>query len=444
MAIPEGLRTSLNAIRETSIVEGTLYHQYVPEILPDTDIGSFAAPIVADQTIANEFMSRLVKRIVYTIVEAKLFRNKLEVLKGTDLPLGAIGEELYINPIKGRRFDVDDFAGLLAKYDIDLKAQFPAVNTDIQYPVSVSRAKLKSAFTSWGDLESFITGVTNAMYNAAYIDEYRFIKNLVGNAYRTNSIQMQTVSAVTSADTAKALVKALRNAYLSFQEPTSANNAWAKVGGYGNAVVTWSNPEDIYVLVRNDILTELDVEVLASAFNMDKADLMGRVIGVDNFDKYDEDGNKTFDGSAIVCGIFDKAWFRIKDQDLEMDEFYNPNNRVWNMYLNKVSMYQYSMFANGLLMVTSVPTIHATTISMPATATVVEDGTVELPIITDPFQANATITYTTSAAGKATVAAKSGNNKIAVVTGVDEGSATITATDGTVTATCTVTVTAKS
>ena len=107
MAIPEGLRTALNAIRETSIQDGTLYHQYVPEILPDTDVGSFAAPIVADQTIANEFMSRLVKRIVYTIVESKLFRNKLEVLKGDNLPLGAIGQEIYVNPIKGRRFDVD-------------------------------------------------------------------------------------------------------------------------------------------------------------------------------------------------------------------------------------------------------------------------------------------------------------------------------------------------
>ena len=171
---------------------------------------------------------------------------------------------------------------------------------------------------------------------------------------------------------------------------------------------------------------------------------MGRVIGVDNFDKYDEDGNKTFDGSAIVAGIFDRAWFRIKDQDLEMDEFYNANNRTWQMYLNKVSMYNYSMFANGLLMVTSVPTIHATKITLPATATVAEGATVELTALTEPFQSNATITYTTSAAGKATVAAKSGNNKIAVVTGVDEGSATITATDGNVTATCTVTVTAAS
>lgn len=441
MAIPDGLRTSLNAIRETAIEDGSLYPRYVPEILPDTDIGSFAAPIVADQTIANEFMSRLVKRIVYTIVESKLFRNKLEVLKGDNLPLGAIGQEIYVNPIKGRRFNVDDFAGLLAKYEADIKVQYPGVNTDIQYPVTVSRAKLKSAFVSWSELEGFITGISNALYNSAYIDEYKFIKNLVGNAYRTNSIQMQQVSAVTSADTAKALVKALRNAYLSFQEPTSENNAWAKVGGYGNAVVTWSNPEDIYVLVRNDVLTEVSVEDLAYAFNLDSASIMGRVIGIDNFDKYDEDGNKVFDGSAIVAGIFDRSWFRIKDQDLEMDEFYNANNRTWQMYLNKVSMYNYSCFSNGKLLVTSVPEIAPTTMSMPTTATVAETKTVEIPVITDPFQANKTITYSTSAAGKATVAAKEGNNKIAVVTGVDAGEATITATCGSVTATCTVTVT---
>ena len=114
------------------------------------------------------------------------------------------------------------------------------------------------------------------------------------------------------------------------------------------------------------------------------------------------------------------------------------------MYLNVKKMYNYSLFANGMLFVTSAPTVAPTTITMPATATVVDGGTVELPIVTDPFQANATITYTSSAAGKATVAAKEGNNKIAVVTGVDVGSATITATCGNVTATCTVTVTAAS
>lgn len=443
MAIPEGLRTSLNAIRETAIQDNTLYARYVPEILPDTDIGTFAAAILADQSVANEFMSRLVKRIVYTIVETKVFRNKLKMLEGDRIPLGAIGQEIYINPAKGRRFNVDDFAGLLAKYEADIKVQYPAVNTDIQYPVTVSRAKLKSAFVSWGNLEDFISGISNSLYNGAYIDEYRFIKNLVGNAYRTGSIQMQTVSAVSSEATGKALVKALRNAYLSFQEPTSANNAWAKVGGYGNAVVTWSNPEDIVILIRNDVLTEVDVDVLAAAFNMDKANFMGRVIGVDNFDKYDEDGNKTYDGSAILCGIFDKSWFRIKEQDFEMDEFYNANNRTWQMYLNVTKMYNYSLFSNGLLMVTSEPEVAPTSLTMPRSVTVKAGEDIEVPVVTDPFQANKTIVYSITSGGKATVAAKEGNNKVAVITGVGAGTETVTATCGNVSTTCEVTVTAE-
>lgn len=90
MSIPAGLQTALNAIRETSIEDNTLYARYVPEINPETDVGTFAAPIIADQTIANEFMTRLIKRIVYTQVETKMFRNKLKMLEGDRIPLGAI------------------------------------------------------------------------------------------------------------------------------------------------------------------------------------------------------------------------------------------------------------------------------------------------------------------------------------------------------------------
>lgn len=447
MAIPEGLRTSLNAIRETSIQDNTLYARYVPEILPDTDIGTFSASIVADQTIANEFMSRLVKRIVYTQIENKTFRNKLKILEGDRMPLGAIGQEIYINPAKGRRFNVDDFAGLLAKYEADIKVQYPAVNTDIQYPVTITREKLRSAFTSWGNLNDFISGISNSLYNGAYIDEYRFTKNLVGNAYRTNSVQMQTVSALTNESTRKDFVKALRNAYLDFQEPNSNNNAWSKVGGYGKAVVTWSNPEDIVLLIRNDVLTEIDVEVLSAAFNMDKTNFMAnKVIAVDNFDKYDEEGNKTFDSSTILALIADKSWFRIKEQDMAMDEFYNANNRTWQLYLNMVKMYNFSVFANAKLIVTTEPEVAPTSLKFSAglTATVEKGNTLELPVITDPAQANKTIEYTSGTTAKATVASKEGNNKVAVVTGVAAGTSVITATCGNVTTSITVTVTEAS
>lgn len=90
MAIPVGLKTALNNIRETSIDNNTLYHRYVPEIFDDTDIGSFASPILSNPSVMNEFMNVLVQRIVYTQVDMKLFRNPLRVLEGDRIPLGAI------------------------------------------------------------------------------------------------------------------------------------------------------------------------------------------------------------------------------------------------------------------------------------------------------------------------------------------------------------------
>ena len=56
---------------------------------------------------------------------------------------------------------------------------------------------------------------------------------------------------------------------------------------------------------------------------------------------------------------------------------------------------------------------------------VAAEDTLELHIETTPFPANATITYSSGTVANATVAAKEGNNKIAVVTGVKAGTTTI-------------------
>ena len=442
MAIPEGLRTALNEIRETSIQDNTLFARYVPEIMPDTDIGSYAAAITADQNVYNEFFQRLVKKIVYSQVQTREFRNKLKGLEGDRMPLGSIGEEIYINAVKGRRFNVDDFAGLLAKYDADMKVQYPAINSDIQYPVTITRAKAKTAFVSWEALGNFISGITDALYNGAYIDEYNTTKGLVTDAYLTNSVQIETVTAPTTAATADAFITKARELFLNMQEPTDEYNAWAKVGGYGNAVITWSRPEDIVFILRNDVSSVVDVLSLAQAFNLEYKTLLGNIYTVKSFDVKDSEGTVVKDGSKILGIMCDRSWFRIKSQDFELDEFYNANNRTWQMYLNVVKMYQYSLFANAVVFATEAPTVKPTSISLvPSTASVEEEDTVELKAVTVPFQANATITYTSSAEAKATVAAKQGDNKTAVVTGVADGSATITAAVDSVSGTATITVT---
>ena len=435
----EGLVTSLNAIREIS---SEIYHRYVPIIDSTTDIGKFAEPILSVPEVYNEFCNALVNRIVYTQFEIKSFRNPFVVLEGDRIPLGYAGQEIYVNPAKGRQYNANDFAGLLVKYEADVKVQYQAINSDLQYPVTFSRQQLKKAFTSWGDLEGFIDGLSNSLYNGAYIDEFKNTKNIIAGAYKDNKAVIQTVSAVSDEATAKAFVEKARELYLNFQLPSSDYNAWAKCGGEGRPVVTWTNPEDIVMIVRNSVRAKLDVNVLAEAFNMDKATLLGNILTVDNFDVYDDEGTKIYDGSAIVGMIADKSWFRIKRQDMFMDSFYNANNRSIQYYLNLIKIYNFSLFANGVIFATSQPTVAIESMKFAegTAVSVDKDDTKAVTVLTTPAWANATITYTSGSTAKFTVAADTNNNKRAIITGVGSGTATLTASDGSTSTTLTVTV----
>jgi hypothetical protein len=248
------------------------------------------------------------------------------------------------------------FAGLLQKYESDVKVQYQTVNMDVQYPVTITRAKIKNAFVSWGSLEEFINGITQSLYAGASIDQYNWTKALVSNAYRNGHTINKIITKPTDEASAKAFVKAAREYFMNFQTPTTDFNAWAKVNTDDEkAIVTWTNPEDVVFLIRNDVLAELDIEVMASAFNIDSAKLYGRIIGVKDFDMFNDEGEKVFDGSAILGLMADKNWFKIKSQDIEMDVFFNPNNRCYNYYLNVVKMYNYSLFANAVVFATEEP-----------------------------------------------------------------------------------------
>ena len=435
----ESLVTSLNRIREVS---STIYHQYIPELTSDSDIGKLAQPVLSVPEVYNEFCGALINRIVYTQFLAKAFRNPFVVLEGDALPLGYAGQEVYVNPTKGRVYNPEDFAGLLIKYEADVKVQYTHINVDVQYPVTFSRQQLKKAFTSWGDLESFIENLSNSLYNGMYIDEFNATKQLMAGAFKDNIAQYTTVSAVSSEATAKAFVVKARELFLNFQTPSSSYNSWAKVGGEGRPVVTWTNPEDIVFIVRNDIRAYMDVNVLAEAFNMNKADLLGNILTIDNFDIYDDEGTKIFDGSSILGMIADKAWFRIRRQDSWMDEFYNPNNRSIQYYLNNVKMYNASLFANHMFICTSAPSVSATALKFNETSpTVAEGGKIRLTLTATPFQATDAITFTSGTVAKATV--EKIDDRTVEVTGVAAGTSVITASNGTVSGTVTVTVTAS-
>lgn len=402
----EGFQTALNEIRETLIQDNKLYQTQIPvvDVMTSSQVyGQSLLNLPAD--LRNKFINALVDRIAYTSFTIRYFKNPFESLKGDETPLGAIGQNIYINPAKGRVYDIDDFAGLLAKYESDVKTEYNEINVDYQYPATIIRQELQKAFVTWGDFERLIMGISASLYNGSYIDQFKLTKLLISNAYRKNAVEMQTISisnlnAPTTAELEN-LTAQLRKLYLDFQEPSDKHNAWKKVGGYGRAIETWTPAEDIVVFINTNVASWLSVKVLANAFNISEASLMGRVYTTSNFDIYDKDGVKVFDGSKIVAQICDKRWFKIRDIDLFMDEFYNANNRSWQKFLNYRGSYNFSLFCNAVQLVTEEPTIAATSMQFGASEETVIVGTPKiLELFTTPASANETITFTSSDTGE--------------------------------------------
>ena len=175
MGVKNGLATALNALRQEA---SSKFQEVVPIVDENTSIEAYSAPLLNTPKFMNEFCDVLVQRIIYTQLETKVFKNPLKVLEGDRIPLGYLGQEIFINPAEGRDYDVNDFAGALKKYESDTKVQYMYINFDKQYPVTLIKQSLKQAFVSWNALEEYIAGLTNSLYNGYYIDEYKNTKAL--------------------------------------------------------------------------------------------------------------------------------------------------------------------------------------------------------------------------------------------------------------------------
>lgn len=353
-----GLVTALNYMREMSVKDGRVYHQYVPVVTESTTIGEFGAPILDSQNVnvLNDFIG-LLKKVVYTAVYNKTFNNPLAELEGDRMPLGQFIEDVYVNPAQARGFDVNDFAGLLQKYEAQIATQYLTVNSDLQYCVTITREKIRNAFTSWDNLESLVSAMVNSLFNGAYITRFNQIRGLPLAAFQAGGAKYEVITNPTDEATAKALVRKMRADYSKMQVPSTNYNAWQQLKGEGAfALQTWSDPSDIVVLITADVEALLDVEVMAKAFNITSTEMLGKIYVVPDFNQYDKDGNLAVDGSMIKAVICDKSFFKIKTQDFAVDEFYNCNNRTWQYMLNDVRMVNWSAFANCKIYTTAEPT----------------------------------------------------------------------------------------
>lgn len=413
----KGVKT-FNFIRNNST---EAFVQTVPAATDD-NIQTIANILFNDayQPMLNEFVVNLINRIALTIVRNKSYSNPLSIFKKGSIPLGTDIQDIFTNPAIAEKYEFSNtaMAKLLTITDPDTHVAYYRRNRQDVYTKTISREGLQGAFVSWEKFEDFITSITTSLYSGNYIDEFEYTKDLVNGAYVNNKVIVEKVTEPTDETSSKAFLKKVRALYKKLSFPSTKYNAYSKFSGANGLIKTWTEPDRVVLIIKADAMAEVDVDALASAFNLDKANFLGRVIEVDEFDS-----------PEIVGVICDESWLQIYDNIFRFDEFYNARVMAWNEYLHAWGTYAICPFANAVVLATEEPT--------PATAVAFGTDSVQLNLNGSPAYETLEITVTpanstdniefTSSKPEVFTVTKVDNTHV-TLTPMSEGTGTVTAT----------------
>lgn len=365
----------------TSPLDAQAIAATLTEQLGRPDLISDSAPIwwngIARSSLTmNQYFETLVDVIISQKIVSKSFTNPLARFKNSTLPLGFGESEMYFNPQTGRYFavnvetsypgetitttkndgvgqehqSINQNAHVLVDKVPDIKQVFYKINYGRQYQRTYSALELQKVATSWETYASFIDGVARDINASANIDEFRAMKDLFTNGVANALIPQLPIQAVTDEATAKALLVEARTLYGAFQIPSEDYNGWNMTHAEGDKITTWTEPGAVSITLTNRLNAVVDVQALAAAFNMDKADFIGKKFVVD---KFDTDGE-------IQAIIFDDALVHVSDVFNQTGQIYNPATAKENIFLNRQAIMGLCPFANAVAITTATFTKVAT------------------------------------------------------------------------------------
>lgn len=433
----------LNAIRNSA---STNYRDFVPTAKSTPESIRRIGEIIMQYTpLQNEFLNALVNRIARVIITSKMYSNPLSMFKKGLIDFGETIEEIFVNIANPHQYDVEESESKVFAREIpDVRAAFHTLNYKKFYKQTIQNKDLNQAFLSWDGITDLISKIVNAMYTAANYDEFVTTKYMLAKAILDGRLSAITVDA-NDAKGAVTKIKGVSNAL------TFMSNNYNAAG-----VQTFTDKNDQYLLVNSQFDSEIDVEVLASAFNMSKAEFMGHRILIDGFGtldvtrlnalfkddpNYEEPSQDTLTAlNAIPAVLVDKNFFMIFDNMYEFTENYNGQGLYWNYFYHTWKTFSMSPFANALVFVPAVPTVTSVTVS-PTAITCKKGQSVQLSVSVETENyAPKTVNWKSDTDG-VTVDI---NGHVTVATSVTEKTAKITATstyDATKSGECTVTIT---
>lgn len=391
----------LNTIRDNASAN---YRDYVPVADPtdQQSVRNIGGIIMNYPALQNEYLNALMNRIGRVIITSKLFYNPWSGLKKGLLEFGETVEEIFVNIAKPFQFDPAVAESEVFKREIpDVRAAFHILNYQKFYKATISNDQLRQAFLSWQGITDLIAKIVDSMYTGANYDEFLTMKYMLARNILQGRMNVTEVAPV-SAENAKTIVSTIKGVSNVWEFPSTNYNL--------SGVTTQTDKRDQIILLNAKFDAVIDVEVLAVAFNMEKAEFMGNRILVDSFGALDtarlnllfkDDPNyvplseaELSALDAIPAVMVDRDWFMIFDNFYNFTENYNGQGLYWNYFYHTWKTFSVSPFANNTVYVAGAPTVTSVTVT-PATATVLKGQSLHLTanVVTTNF-APKSVTWT--------------------------------------------------
>ena len=355
----------LNTIRANASAE---YQSLVPTITKATEIPKVGEVLFGYPALANQFLNALINRIALVRVKSAVFNNAYRELKKGYLEFGETVEEVFVNIAKAREFSAEKAEARELKRTLpDVRSAFHTMNWRVQYPVTIQDEDLRLAFLSMDGVQDLIARIVDSIYTAAEYDEYLLFKYLIIKAVSHGKMFPVAIGGT------------MDSAAIAFRG--NSNKLGFMSTKYNEAGVTTTTPKaDQYIFMDSDYNAAYDVQVLAAAFNMDKAEFMGRLLLIDDFTSFDNDRFDVIRANSdmieavsdaelalmakVKAILVDKEWFQVYDNQNKFTEQYVASGMYWNYFYNVWKTVSYSPFSNAVVFVDSSATITA-----PATIT---------------------------------------------------------------------------
>lgn len=346
----------LNVIRNNA---SYAYQKDVPNITKEEDIPKVGEILFGNPTHANEFINALVNRIALVRVQSATFNNPYKHLKKGYLEFGETVEDIFVGIIKAVKYDAEKAPSREFKRTLpNVQSVFHLTNWRVMYPITIEKQALKRAFTSTDGVTNLISTIINQVYTSAEYDEYLLFKYLLIKAISHGKVYPQPI------DTANMNSVAVAFRGKSNLLPIDMTGRFNENHVQNNTPI---NKQCIFM--DADFNAKFDVEVLAGAFNMNKADFIGKLHLIDDFSSFDNERFEaireestgleevTADELALMKNVkgvlLDEEWFQVYDNLFEFDETRVGSGLYWNYWLHAWKTISYSPFANAIVFVDS-------------------------------------------------------------------------------------------